>query len=636
MSIFKTAKYIYALSLDETLSLLEEQGADLDTINFIKNSEQSIKPLYVKYLKENPFAKKEDLQNNVKTSQQLQRLNNHNEINFANEFSEPFKSWTLFQLRKQKRDNSDKYLIEGDLFDLDELFDSYKKIYEWATYKKYENSHFAITNFTFEEALNISDIWLQAKNGHGQGQVYVPLQRDKNGEIIDPKVLHIFEDGWFVVLLDNENDLLAEGKRLNHCVGDDKSYLRGVKNNTIQILSIRNSYNKPQATIEISWPDKRILQVRGFSDQTPDVETREHLIEFFKNYSAEFTHEISTSSLIDDTDWGNIDFEDLPEEIDRILNNPEEINDSDAAWYDMETITTINCNPDDLGTIYDEVVLKIKEMNDDFDLQEQLQNLESIAEILAKEAIYMDMHNSKHDIPFDKLPNETTNKKLSIDESKELAQQLNVPYETAWWWLGKNKETIFNDISAVMFLIETVKMSNQDIADEYGFESNLGVPIYRFNYEIIKSLKHEVVQTNYLEWYKKITGKEQIKWPLMSEFLQQPLLENSFDPPILSTKDERYNVYYHDENYDNDPWHYIKMSSIKKLIRISNILDSRGYYLQASDLDDQILKIAKSRQKSKKNKWSIKYKKSINCNNPKGFSQKQYCKRQKRGGDYKS
>ena len=25
-------------------------------------------------------------------------------------------------------------------------------------------------------------------------------------------------------------------------------------------------------------------------------------------------------------------------------------------------------------------------------------------------------------------------------------------------------------------------------------------------------------------------------------------------------------------------------------------------------------------------KWSIKYKKSINCNHPKGFSQKQHCK----------
>lgn len=29
----------------------------------------------------------------------------------------------------------------------------------------------------------------------------------------------------------------------------------------------------------------------------------------------------------------------------------------------------------------------------------------------------------------------------------------------------------------------------------------------------------------------------------------------------------------------------------------------------------------------KKRRWSLKYKKSINCKRPKGFSQKQYCKR---------
>jgi hypothetical protein len=28
----------------------------------------------------------------------------------------------------------------------------------------------------------------------------------------------------------------------------------------------------------------------------------------------------------------------------------------------------------------------------------------------------------------------------------------------------------------------------------------------------------------------------------------------------------------------------------------------------------------------KRHKWSLKYKKSINCKRPKGFSQKQYCK----------
>lgn len=37
-----------------------------------------------------------------------------------------------------------------------------------------------------------------------------------------------------------------------------------------------------------------------------------------------------------------------------------------------------------------------------------------------------------------------------------------------------------------------------------------------------------------------------------------------------------------------------------------------------------------------KHRWSIKYKRSINCSSPKGFSQRNYCKRQKRGGKYKS
>jgi len=42
-----------------------------------------------------------------------------------------------------------------------------------------------------------------------------------------------------------------------------------------------------------------------------------------------------------------------------------------------------------------------------------------------------------------------------------------------------------------------------------------------------------------------------------------------------------------------------------------------------------------NKPRSGKKRWSVKYKKDIDCNNPKGFSQKQYCKRKKRGGDYK-
>jgi len=39
-------------------------------------------------------------------------------------------------------------------------------------------------------------------------------------------------------------------------------------------------------------------------------------------------------------------------------------------------------------------------------------------------------------------------------------------------------------------------------------------------------------------------------------------------------------------------------------------------------------------RKGMKRRWSIGYKISINCNHPRGFSQKNYCKRQRRGGRY--
>lgn len=46
--------------------------------------------------------------------------------------------------------------------------------------------------------------------------------------------------------------------------------------------------------------------------------------------------------------------------------------------------------------------------------------------------------------------------------------------------------------------------------------------------------------------------------------------------------------------------------------------------------------LANAPREGMKTRWSVRYKKSIDCNNPKGFSQKQYCDRQDRGGDYKS
>ena len=68
--------------------------------------------------------------------------------------------------------------------------------------------------------------------------------------------------------------------------------------------------------------------------------------------------------------------------------------------------------------------------------------------------------------------------------------------------------------------------------------------------------------------------------------------------------------------------------------------DAHSFQLFATAaLDDiQIQKTAKynAPRKGMKSRWSAKYKKKIDCNNPKGFSQKAYCARKRRGGRYKS
>lgn len=60
---------------------------------------------------------------------------------------------------------------------------------------------------------------------------------------------------------------------------------------------------------------------------------------------------------------------------------------------------------------------------------------------------------------------------------------------------------------------------------------------------------------------------------------------------------------------------------------------------KTAKLADNYLKLAKkynAPRKGMKSRWSTKYKRNIDCSNPKGFSQKAYCARKRRGGSYKS
>ena len=74
---------------------------------------------------------------------------------------------------------------------------------------------------------------------------------------------------------------------------------------------------------------------------------------------------------------------------------------------------------------------------------------------------------------------------------------------------------------------------------------------------------------------------------------------------------------------------------LDKWLEKTQILDESGFYNEA---DNELIKLSKynAPRKNMKSRWSVKRKRNIDCNNPKGFSAKQYCKRKRSGGKYKS
>ena len=83
------------------------------------------------------------------------------------------------------------------------------------------------------------------------------------------------------------------------------------------------------------------------------------------------------------------------------------------------------------------------------------------------------------------------------------------------------------------------------------------------------------------------------------------------------------------------------MTPIKKTIKKSNITDLVGnvkmnlpigklYSLKKSENKESKKPVITTTKKDMTEKWSQKYKDSINCSNPKGFSQRAHCQGRKK------
>ena len=118
---------------------------------------------------------------------------------------------------------------------------------------------------------------------------------------------------------------------------------------------------------------------------------------------------------------------------------------------------------------------------------------------------------------------------------------------------------------------------------------------------------------------------------------------------LAEVDEENFKVELFDKENDNKPndlkeeFNFLKKKEI--YTQVEAHFDVMNFKIKSCELDEksnkivltihQLTKESNSPRKGMKSRWSVKYKRSIDCNNPKGFSQKQYCKRKRSGGKYK-
>lgn len=114
----------------------------------------------------------------------------------------------------------------------------------------------------------------------------------------------------------------------------------------------------------------------------------------------------------------------------------------------------------------------------------------------------------------------------------------------------------------------------------------------------------------------KNIGKEPSSFPTIKFLKNAGKINENYEDSDISTKDRTIDSFVE----------WIKLKSGENNITKTEVLDSETKSKKKSLTKTNRNKISGGTRKRRGGKWSLKYKRSINCKRPKGFSQKQYCK----------
>ncbi len=98
-------------------------------------------------------------------------------------------------------------------------------------------------------------------------------------QIPQGEVVHRFDDGYTVQKLTTKQQLDAEGRLMQHCVG---SYCEKVRAGESVVYSLRDEKERPHVTIEVDPTNDRVVQVKGKQNAKPAEKYQKYVDEFLE------------------------------------------------------------------------------------------------------------------------------------------------------------------------------------------------------------------------------------------------------------------------------------------------------------------------------------------------------------------
>ena len=251
---------------------LRDLGASEDIVSYIMSLEGKHSHYLTNAFRQNPGLTLSDLQG-MRPPEDLSAIREM-ENKLVERFPDGMKKWLIYQIRRRIR-------IGENILPNDERYGRY--FYEYLNQGTYDMIDWFravepdLSNLSLREAEVASEQWHDDMAAGGAGKIYQesnilygPTWTDSEGNVKEEY------EGWTIQEITTENDLLAEGHFMDHCVGsywnNQMEFIVGNNADPARIFSLRDPGNKPHVTIEADKSGESANQIQGKSNTEPKDE----------------------------------------------------------------------------------------------------------------------------------------------------------------------------------------------------------------------------------------------------------------------------------------------------------------------------------------------------------------------------